>query len=62
MKATTGRWAVVAWYDHYPSGGLGNIVAQFPTKEEAEAHAKTIKYQWDCVEVEDLQELIDGSN
>jgi hypothetical protein len=54
-------WWVLAWEQHYPSSGLGNVYSTHETEEEAKDVADTLKARnptnYDYVEVVNIKEL-----
>ena len=39
---------VLMWDDYYPSGGLGNVVATFESKEDAEKFIRLYQEKGEC--------------
>ena len=52
------RYAVFAWDNYYPAGGLGNFVKSFDDMDEAKAYVENPpeKFHYDNIEVFDMDE------
>lgn len=56
------RYAVFAWDDYYPSGGMGNFVKSFNDQHDAFVYAEQLKERQDAwifkenVEIFDMEE------
>jgi hypothetical protein len=58
------RFWVLAWYDYYPSSGLGNVHSTWETMEEADREVQRLKDNatlgdhYDNIRVYDVSDLL----